>query len=395
MQAGGQAPAAEQILFEAYESCGDKTRVYALMILRTLCFMYHNTGKPLAQTRQMTEVLLELSQKRRVVIQKNWACWILGMVCYQMNDLEAAKQYFNQIVENPYIAQLTTVRDATAALVMIHQMKGEGAEAWQMVESMSRFDLEQAGSEDTRTRSLRARLMLMQGDREGASQWAETFTSPPPDQPLIWFNEPQVTRVRVLVTRGTHASLLTALQILDNLDEITRRTNNTRYRIEVLALQALALQALGETSRADAVIRQAVELTSLGGFIRIFVDLGKPMQEMLGRLNNQVHSSEMIQRILAAFQQETKNSDRRLHLAEPSVHLSLGNISLTEPLTPRELDILNLMRGTLSNKEIAQKLYISYATVKRHTINIYGKLGVNTRKQAVDRAKELNIFPSD
>ena len=74
-------------------------------------------------------------------------------------------------------------------------------------------------------------------------------------------------------------------------------------------------------------------------------------------------------------------------------HPSPGISTLVEPLTPRELEVLTLLRGPLSIKEIAGKLHISYATAKRHTINIYGKLGVNQRWDAVARAEELNILP--
>ena len=174
---------------------------------------------------------------------KNWGDWFLGVVCYQRNELEAAAQHFTQIVENRYTAQISAYRDAVAGLALIHQIQGESAEAWQMVESISQFDLEQRGSEDNRTRSLRARLMLLQGDLEGAGRWVDTFTDPPPDQPLMWLEEPQVTRARVLVARGTEADLRLALQILDVLDEIAERTHNTRYKIEILALRALALDA--------------------------------------------------------------------------------------------------------------------------------------------------------
>ena len=177
-----------------------------------------------------------------------------------------------------------------------------------MVESISQFDLEQSGSEDSRTRSLRARLMLLQGDLEGARQWVETFTAPPARSALLWLEEPQVTRARILVARDAcrYANCL-ALQILEVLDEISRRTHNTHYQIEILALRALSLNAQGETSPADAVLKQAVDLAQLGGFIRVFADLGKPMQKMLGRLAQQDDSIEIIQRILAAFPEDEKD----------------------------------------------------------------------------------------
>ena len=196
---------------------------------------------------------------------KNWGDWFLGVVCYQRNELEAAAQHFTQIVENRYTAQISAYRDAVAGLALIHQIKGESSEAWQMVELISQFDLEQRGSEDERTRSLRARLMLLQGDLEGAGRWVDTFTDPPPDQALFWLEEPQVTRARILVARGADADLRLALQILDVLDEIAERTHNTRYKIEILALRALALDAQGETSAGDAALKQAVDLARLGG----------------------------------------------------------------------------------------------------------------------------------
>jgi LuxR family maltose regulon positive regulatory protein len=277
-----------------------------------------------------------------------------------------------------------------AGLALIHQIKGERGEAWQTVESISQYDLEQSGSEDTRTRSLRARLLLMQGDLERAGQWVDTLTDPPPDQPLFWLEEPQVTRVRVLVARGGDTDLHLATQILDVLDEIADRTHNLRYKIEILALRALALDAMGETRQADELLRQVVDLAQTGGFIRVFVDLGETMQEMLHRLALQGQQAVSINRILAAFPTEDKN---RVVKDGQASQLSPRISTLAESLTRRELEVLALLRGPASIKEIAQTLNISYGTAKGHTINLYGKLGVNRRWDAIVRAEELNILP--
>ncbi len=233
----------------------------------------------------------------------------------------------------------------------------------------------------------------MQGDLEGAGRWVDTFTDPPPDQALIWLEEPQVTRARILVASGADADLRLALQILDVLDEIVSRTHNTRYKIEILALRALALDAQGETGQADAALMQALDLARPGGFIRVFVDLGKPMQRMLRRIARQDDLAEMIRRILAAFQEDDKNLLGSASPAQPRRQPSLANSTLAEPLTRRELEVLTLLRDPLSIKEIALKLNISYSTASRHTINIYAKLGVNGRWNAVARAEELNILP--
>ena len=389
MQASGQAQEAEQLLLAEYESYGNKNDLYSLFILQSMCFIYLNTGR-LEQTRQMALLLVNGASRSGLALMKYWGDWFLAVVCYLRNELEAAAQYFTQIFENHYVAQISPYRDSGAGLALIHQIKGESSEAWQMVELISQFDLEQRGSEDERTRSLRARLMLLQGDLEGAGRWADTFTDPPPDQPLMWLEEPHVSRVRVLLARGTQADLRLVHQILDVLDEIVDRTHNTRYKITTLALRALALDAQGETSAAHAALKQALHLARPGGFIRVFASLGKPMQEMLLRLAGQDHVAEMIHPILAAFPEE----DQHLMSGEgPARHPALASTTLIEPLTPRELEVLTLLREPLSVKEIAQTLNISYATARRHTINLYGKLGVNKRWGAVSRAEELNILP--
>jgi LuxR family maltose regulon positive regulatory protein len=314
-------------------------------------------------------------------------------VYYQRNELEAAARHFSNIVENRYTAQITVYRDAVAGMTLIHQIQGRSAVARQMVESISQFDLEQRGSEDNRTRSLRARLMLLQGDLEEAGEWVDTFIDPPPDQPLVWLEEPQITRARILIARGTHADLRLALQNLGILDDIADRTHNMRHKIEILALHALALEAQGKTYEANMALMQAVDLLRPGGFIRIFADLGKPMQEMLCRLARQGHAVEMIRQILIAFPEEDESLISGESSVQPARYLSLNVSTLAEPLTPREIEVLILLRGPLSIKEIASKLHISYATAKRHTINLYGKLGANQRWNAVARAEELNILP--
>ena len=392
MQASGQAQAAERLLLSEYESYGDKTDTYALLVLESLCFIYLHTGQ-LEQTRQIAQVLVQGSTHSGIAFMRNLGNWYLGMVFYQFNELEAAAQYFTQIVENRYTVQITTYRDAVAGLALIYQIQGQSSEAGQMVDSVSQYDLEQRGSEDIRTRSLRARLLLIQGDLERAGRWADTLTDPPPNQPLIWLEEPQVTRARILVARGKDADLRLATEILDTLEEIADRTFNTRYKIVILSLRALMLDAQGKTNQANAVLEQAVELGKSGGFIRVFVDMGKPMQSILRRLVSQGYLVETINCILTAFPKDGRNRIGSVSPGKPAVLPSPEISPVVEPLTRRELEVLTLLREPSSIKEIAQKLNISYSTAKEYTINIYSKLDVNRRWDAVARAEELNILP--
>jgi len=388
MQAIGQILEAEKLLLDEYESCSDKTDIYPLVILQTLGYIYLWTGQH-EKARQIGQVLIQGATSSGILTMKNWGDYYLGVACYQSNDLEAADQYFTAIHKNRFIAHAAAYRDAVAGLVLIHQIKGESTEACQILETISRSDLEETGTENSQTSSLRAKLMLAQGDVESTGRWVDTFSGLPPDQALLWQEEPQMTRVRVLAARGTDADINLALQILGTLDEIAGRTHKICYKIELLALRAIILDAQGETGQADVTLMQALDLARLRGFIRVFADLGKPMQRMLSRLISQDDMAVTINRILAAFPETEKNLASLNTLKRPTTS---GNIILAEPLTPRELEVLNLLRGPLSIKEIALHLNISSETVKRHTANIYGKLGVNQRRNAVARAEDLNIL---
>jgi LuxR family transcriptional regulator, maltose regulon positive regulatory protein len=389
MQSSGQMQAAEPLLLNEYASCSDKSDIYPFIVLQSLGHIYLWTGQ-LERARQIANTLIQGVTQSGITITKNWGDYFLAMACFHSSDLDSATHSFSEIIMDRYIAHGAAYHDAVAGLALIHQARGETSEAWKLVESVSQYDLEQSGTEDERTRSLRARLMLLQGDLEKAGNWADTLTGPPPDMALLWLEEPQVTRARILVARGSEADLQSALQILEFLEDITGRTHNTSHRIEVLALRALALDAQGKPEQAFTALKQSIDLSRLGGFLRVFVDLGKPMQEMLRSLTVPDHLEATTQRILAAFPGDAVSESP----AEPARGPLLNNLTLPEPLTKRELEILALLRTPKSIKDIAFTLTISPATVRRHTINIYGKLGVNNRWKAVVRAEELNILPS-
>ena len=168
---------------------------------------------------------------------------------------------------------------------------------------------------------------------------------------------------------------------------------NTRYKVLILALRAVALDTHGQIREAERALSQAVEMARPGGFLRVFLELGERMQQMLGRLAVQGDSTGTIRGILGAFGQGENLPLASEGLAHPRRLASPAASPLAEPLTPRELEVLSLLRGPLSVKEIALQLSISYATAKRHIVNIYGKLGARQRWEAVARAEELHILP--
>jgi LuxR family maltose regulon positive regulatory protein len=157
--------------------------------------------------------------------------------------------------------------------------------------------------------------------------------------------------------------------------------------LKVVVLQALAHHAQGEKERAVRLLVDALALAEPGGFIRTFVDEGAPMARLLVDVLSLGISLEYVWRLLAAFKDsEAVHSD--------PVRMQAPESDWVEPLSNRELDVLQLIAEGLTNQDIASRLYLSLNTVKAHTRNIYSKLGVNSRTQAVARARTLGILIS-
>ena len=174
--------------------------------------------------------------------------------------------------------------------------------------------------------------------------------------------------------------------------------------IELLNLQALASHAQGDTAQAIAALERALILAEPEGFCRIFVDEGPPMACLLydtatRGIAGHGTVAQYARRLLAAFPLARSESVARPEpAAEPQQTDTLqGRTSkpaLFEPLSERELQVLELIAKGLTNPEIASRLYVSLHTIKAHAQHIYGKLGVHNRTQAVTRARDLGILPS-
>jgi LuxR family maltose regulon positive regulatory protein len=155
--------------------------------------------------------------------------------------------------------------------------------------------------------------------------------------------------------------------------------------IEILVLQALAREAQGDIAAALVPLERALALTETEGYVRIFVDEGLPLARLLYEALSQGVEPEYTRRLLAAFpvaeSEQTTSSQSR------------GPESgLVESLSARELEVLQLIAEGLTNQDAATRLYLSPHTVKVHTRNIFTKLAVKNRTQAVARGKALGIL---
>jgi LuxR family maltose regulon positive regulatory protein len=187
----------------------------------------------------------------------------------------------------------------------------------------------------------------------------------------------QMTLARLAIAMGRPGD---AAAILMPLLRTSERLGRTTSVIEILSLQALAFGAQGDTSTALAALKRALSLAEPGGYVRVFLDEGEPMAQLLYVAAAQGIAPGHVGRLLALFPDVDSPSE------------DVAQSEMIEPLSDRELEVLRLIADGLSNQEIAQRLFLSLHTIKWHAGNIFGKLGVKNRARAVAKARALGLL---
>jgi LuxR family maltose regulon positive regulatory protein len=174
-----------------------------------------------------------------------------------------------------------------------------------------------------------------------------------------------------------------ALEMITLLQELVEKRVYQRRVIEILVLKSLALHQQGELDQALQTLEKAIAIAESEGYLRTFIDEREAMSRLLMQAAAHGIHPAYTSKLLAAINHEN---------VTPAP--ASNSAFLIEPLSQRELEVLCLIAEGLSNDEIARRLYISLSTVKGHTTNIFGKLGVKNRTQAVAQARSLGLLPA-
>lgn len=343
----------------------------------------HRVSANLTGLKDVAEFMLRNIPERDYWETTGWSNHLLASIHYERNDLDSALRHAQEVFQNRDHHPAANV-DNNIILVKIHQARGKPNEALEMLKTSLDYATEQRSPTFTLlAQSFQVELAVMQGRAQEVIQWAEQAYANLRLAPMHTFYMPELTIPKVLLAVGTPGGRTMAAECLQRIHEHAESTHNVRVLIEVLALEALLHAANNDEKAALETLEKSLALARPGGYIRIYVDLGPDMADLLRRMQNREPFVEYIASILQAF------GDASDHAAEPE-----GRKQLAEPLTNREAEILELLAKRYSNKEIAAELVISPATVKGHTINLYQKLSVHNRRDAVWAARALGLIPS-
>ncbi len=317
----------------------------------------------------------------------------LGRLESERYDFEAATRHLTEGIELAEKWGEAGAISGYTGLARVRQSQGEKRGAIEAVQTAQRlaekFDAMQV--DDIGVDLCRARLWIAQGNIKAVARWIEERRLDK-DLSLETLKE-EIRTAHSLYRFSEYATMALArvaqgrpgeaFSVLRSLLRAAEDAGWVAYCMEVSAIQALALQAQGNVAQALAALERALSIAEPGGFVRTFVEKGPGMAELLYQAAAQGIAPAYAGRLLAAFPtSEAADSSREM----PA--------DMVEPLSEREREVLQLIAEGLSNREIAQKLFLSMSTVKVHTYNIYGKLGVHSRTQAVAKARTLGILPS-
>jgi LuxR family maltose regulon positive regulatory protein len=229
-------------------------------------------------------------------------------------------------------------------------------------------------------------IWLAQGELDQVRDWLAGTVM---DAELTYECEPRYVAIaRAEIAIGTPAKALALLERLARADQAGERITNL---IEIHILQALALAQTGETQASMEAFALALNYGARGGYRRVFLDIGAALVPLLQKAARQEVHGEYAQSLLTALGSSFTPDLTSAEITHRRAQTLTLKPLLEEPLTIREIEILKLIVAGKSNPQIAGELYLSINTVKVHIKNIYGKLGVESRTQAIARYRELGL----
>ncbi len=311
----------------------------------------------------------------------------MGGVYLEWNDLENAMRYSTEgteLCERVGYIMDQAVGYAYLAKAKLAEGDLDGAQdacqtAKQLSQRMNDYVYVRRWVEDCQLR-----LWLAQGNLDAAARWVQESGLSVDDELNFLRDIEHIILARALVALGREqpksSNVEAALMLLARLRAMVEDAGWMGKAIEILVLQALAFQINGNQEQALTTLERALALAEPEGYVRTFVDEGEPMAELLRQAASRASAPDYIDKLLTGFTPQMALEQ----------HPALD--SYIESLSKRELTVLKLLATDLSGPEIAKELCVALSTVRYHTNNIYSKLSVHNRREAVRRAEELNLL---
>ena len=299
-----------------------------------------------------------------------------GNLLYERNDLEIAEQHLQEAIR---VAKPWGFLDAFipgfTGLMRIHVNRGDWNAAFGALDELESLGQNNPSLVKPTVESQRALLWSRQGKLDRAQRWLENAGVDSVGEIKYPREDEFIILAQVLIAQQTWDK---ATRLIEKLLENTKAGERWGRAIKLLTLKAIAFQAQSNQEMALESVGQAISLAGLEGYARTFVDLGEPMAKLL-RMSSST-GGNYVKELLVAFESQIDQSGDG------------SAVTLVEPMSERELEVLRLLSTELTGPEIARELVIAVSTLRTHTQQIYRKLGVKNRRGALKEAEKLQLL---
>lgn len=312
----------------------------------------------------------------------------LAELKYEWNDLDEAECLLTLALDSASQSLPIWIVDSYLVLSRLRQAQGDGDAALDALDHARTFAANTGATDldDLMVAATQARLWIASGDLDAASRWAERRGFDVRTKASQQYkSRNHLPRVLIELEDRVLAELwlarkdaTRALGLLGALLDESKALQRVDSAIRIHILMALAYQQRGQLEQALASLAQALQASQPGGYVRVFLDQGTHLVRLLRQALAQCLAVERVQCLLESL--------------GPNAHATRKSHRLIEPLSERERQVLRLLTTYRTLAEIGADLYISANTVRFHTKNIYAKLGVHSRKDAVQQARELGLL---
>jgi LuxR family maltose regulon positive regulatory protein len=355
------------------------------MVLRSSGRLHYDQCR-IRKIGQTATELLALSDARHLPRTAAWGHLLAGLASYDWSELDEARDHFLAAIEDRARVGVFIALDGMLGLATTQQALGDAAGARATLLDMAPMVNEMGSTWSNRLLlACQARLALARGDLDEAGRLLWCVRSDEPVSFRSFVEVPEITLARWHLAQG---HLEEVAMIVARLHHAAAASRHLRGLIHASAVEALLLQARGDVDGAIATLVSVVDLARPNGLLQLLVDFGSPMQRLLGEMMRLTQPLDpYLTRVLAAYPPTTGP----IAAAVPA--RAASESGACDVLTWREQEILAMLEERLSDQEIATALVISARTVKKHATNIYRKLQVVGRREAVARACALGLLP--
>ncbi len=385
LQAAGQYATAVAFAHKQLEAAyARQANSLAMRLLLGLASIHYENAQ-VTDLQTAATTIRQVAHRTGFGLSGAWSHCILGWAHYQRNELAAAEQCFRNLVALAHAAHGRAVVDGYTGLVLTALAQGRPHDALAIIAMLRELLLARSMlALGPIAEALQQRVALVV-EPAAALGWRRSQSTP---LPIEFWEQPALTQVRTLLARGDADDLVQADALLaESRVRATARHLSGRL-IEVGAWEALVYAAQGNAAAALAALRQAVFLAAPGGALRLLVDCGPGLIGLLQDLKTAGVAPGYVQQVLAVFDVAAVTAAT----LPPTQDAPASAATPVETLTNREIDVLILLAERLSDDEIAARLVLAPATVRKHTMHIYSKLGVHNRRTAVAHGRRLGLL---